>query len=331
MKIGYIGGFWSTNIGNSFYNIGMLWMLKKIYGDKNVFFIPDPPQVNWPNLVGDYRLIESLDIDLYILSGPLLSVDIISMYSGIFESITKKGARIAFISAGAGNYTNTEAEIVSNFLNKYKINFVFTRDSQTFDLYKNKLNTLVFNGLCTSMFLNDAISPPKIISEYIVTNFPFFHEPLIKVEGDQWSIGRNSIFRRQETVAGLPVVRLQSKGALPNLKFLSSHNLVYTRKNMYYSDLPYGYLSIIKSAKVIFSDRVHTCAASLIMGSSCMYVKGQKRSKDGRSNIFFRLGLPDIYNKPVSLDFSYIESEKFEMMTALADVLPPNKIADPIL
>jgi len=55
MNIGYIGGFWATNIGNSFYNIGMIQLLTSIHGKENVHFIPDPPQVNWPLLNDDYR------------------------------------------------------------------------------------------------------------------------------------------------------------------------------------------------------------------------------------------------------------------------------------
>ena len=28
-KVGYVGGFWASNIGNSFYNIGAIHILKK--------------------------------------------------------------------------------------------------------------------------------------------------------------------------------------------------------------------------------------------------------------------------------------------------------------
>ena len=56
MRVGYIGGSWSTNIGNSFYNMGALWLLKNVYGNDNVSFIPDPPQVYWGSLDHDYGL-----------------------------------------------------------------------------------------------------------------------------------------------------------------------------------------------------------------------------------------------------------------------------------
>jgi len=180
---------------------------------------------------------------------------------------------------------------------------------------------MVYDGLCTSMFLNDAISPPKIDDKYVVTNFPYWHEPLIESRGDNWIVKRAIIHRQQDQIAGFPIVRLQSSGIIPNIKFFRTEKLMYPRRNMYYSDLPYGYLSILKSANHIFSDRVHTCASGLILGSSCMYIKGQKRSKDGRNNIFLRLGLPEIYDKPVLLNMPYIESEKIKMKDALTSAI----------
>ena len=57
MRIGYIGGHWHTNIGNSFYNIGALHLLKKLYPD-SVYFIPDPAQEYWAKLKNDYKFID---------------------------------------------------------------------------------------------------------------------------------------------------------------------------------------------------------------------------------------------------------------------------------
>lgn len=321
MNVGYIGGFWATNIGNSFYNIGMLWLLRSVLGEKNVHFIPDPPQVNWPRLRSDYSLIDKLEIDLYIISGPILGYAVEQIYSHIFDRISENGGKIGFISAGAVDYTEDEANFVATFLNKYNVSFVFTRDSETYNLLKNKLVTYVYDGLCTSMFLNDAIAPPKVKEDYVVTNFPYWHEPVIKTIDSQWLVEKRPILSRQNEILGYPIVRLQSAGIMPNFRFLKTDRLLYTRNNMYYSDLPYGYLSILKSAKYIFSDRVHTCAAGLILGTRCMYIKGQRRSRDGRNNIFLRLGLSDIFHKPVALDMLYIETEKNKMKSALIQVL----------
>lgn len=321
MNVGYIGGFWSTNIGNSFYNIGMLWLLRDVLGEKNVHFIPDPPQVNWPRLKSDYSLIDKLEIDLYIISGPIFGYGIAQIYSNIFDRITRKGGKIGFVSVGAVDYTEDEANFVATFLSKYNVSFIFTRDNETYNLYKNKLEAYVYDGLCTSMFLNDAITPPKVKEDYVVMNFPYWYEPVIKNIDGQWLVEKRPILSRQNEILGYPIVRLQSAGIIPNFRLLKTDKFLYTRNNMYYSDLPYGYLSIIKSAKYIFSDRVHTCAAGLILGNRCMYIKGQRRSKDGRNNIFLRLGLADIFHKPVALDMLYIESEKTKMKSSLTQAL----------
>lgn len=321
MNIGYIGGFWATNIGNSFYNIGMLELLKIAGSQNNIYFIPDPPQVNWSRINGDYSIISKLNIDLYIISGPIFGTNLEKIYSNIFEEIKKRGGKLAFISAGAVEYSEAEADSVASFLSTHHVEFVFTRDSQTFELYKDRLNTNVYDGLCTSMFLNDAVNPPDINDEYIVTNFPFWHEPVIERVENKWIVKKGLSLSRQDKIIDIPIVRLQSKGIIPNLRFINTGRFLFNRTNMYYSDLPYGYLAILKSAKIIFSDRVHTCAAGLILGNSCMYIKGQRRSRDGRNNLFLRLGLQDIYEKPVSLDMTYIESEKTIMINQLSRLL----------
>jgi hypothetical protein len=322
MKMGYIGGFWSTNIGNSFYNLGALWLLREVFGKENVSFVPDPPQVYWSTLREDYDLIPKLDLDMVIVSGPILGVALEKIYGKRFDEIAANGGQIGFLSAGAIAYTEKEADSVSQFLNKYPISFVFTRDSVTYELYKDRLNTHVYDGLCTSMFLNDAITPPDVNDKYVVFNFSYFlHDPEITKTNEDWVV-RKSIFKKaQEKFMSYPVVRIKSSPYIPNIKYFRSTKFVFPRKNMYFSDLPYGYLSILKSSKYIFSDRVHTCAAGLIFGSKCMYVKGGKRSNDGRNNLFARLNLPDIYERPVSLDFDYIESEKEKMKRELLLVL----------
>jgi hypothetical protein len=321
MKVGYIGGSWSTNVGNAFYNLGALWLLKKVYGEENVSFVSDPPQVYWESLSNDYGLISKLEVDLLVISGPILGGNVKTIYKSIFDNAEKNGQSIAFISAGSVLYTEEEADLVSEFLNQYNISFVFTRDSETYKLYKDKLNTVVFDGLCTSMFLNDAISPIKLRSEHAVFNFSYFHDPEIVRRNGTWTVAKRKLFQPiQTSLLDYPIVRIKSSPYFPNIKFFKSTKLVYSRANMYYSDLPYGYLSILKSANYVFSDRVHTCAAGLVFGSKCMYIKGGKRSRDGRNSIFSRLGLKDIYTKPVSLDFDYIKIEKHKMEAKLLSI-----------
>lgn len=311
MKIGYIGGFWATNIGNSFYNLGALYLLKKIFDEKNVYFVPDPPGWMW-NVENNYDFISKIKLDLVFISGPCLNYKIVSVYKPIFEAFKKNNIKIAFISVGASKYTKDESEFVQNFLNEYNVNYMFTRDEETYNLYK-ECSFPVYNGLCTSMFLNDATSviPIQESEKYNVMNFSFSHEPIIEEVKNNYIIKKRKLFKFQKSLSNMKIVRPN------NTMFSRIKYFLFNRDNIYYSDLPYGYLSIFKHAENVFSDRVHSCAATLILGGKAMYIKGSKRSHDGRNNLFKRIKVDTIYEKPSSLDFEYINEEKNKMIDEL--------------
>jgi hypothetical protein len=313
MKIGYIGGFWATNIGNSFYNLGALHLLNDVFGKNDVYFLPDPPQEYWSKIKNDYKWIQNLDLDLFIITGPSLNKWHIDVFKPIFDVLKSKNKKIAYLSVGASTYTENEADLVSEFINNYPIEFIMTRDEITYNLYKNKVNTKIFNGICTSMFLNDAVNVPKVNDNFIVSNFTFFKEPFIEYKNNNWIYTHSFFPKFQNEINSYKVVRPNNSFFIPILPKIHKGGLIFNRDNIYYSDLPYGYLSILKSAKKVFSDRVHTCAATLILGGEAMYIKGSKRSADGRKNLFLRIGLNDIFKKPVSLDFNLINKEKEKM------------------
>jgi len=319
MRVGYIGGFWATNIGNSFYNLGALHLLKKVYGEDNVYFIPDPPQEYWSKISNDYKMIQNLDLDLFIITGPSLNTWHIDVFKPIFDELLKKEKKLAYLSVGASAYTEEEASLVSEFINNYPVEFIITRDETTYNLYKDKVNTKIYNGICTSMFLNDAVNVPIVNDDYIVSNFSYFKEPFIWNESGEWKHKHTFIPKFQKVINNYKVVRTNNSFFIPSFPKLHKGKLIFNRDNIYYSDLPYGYLSILKSAKKVFSDRVHTCAATLILGGEAMYIKGSKRSGDGRKNIFSRIGLEDIFERPVKLDFNFIKEEKNKMEQFLDD------------
>ena len=62
---------------------------------------------------------------------------------------------------------------------------------------------------------------------------------------------------------------------------------------------------------------MHSCAAALILGNKAMYIKNAKRSKDGRNKLFKRIGIENIYEKPSTLDFNYINTHKNLMIEFL--------------
>ncbi|MCT4616230.1 MAG: polysaccharide pyruvyl transferase family protein [Marinifilaceae bacterium] len=317
MKIGYIGGYWVTNIGNSFYDIGIMHLLKEIVGEDKVFMVPDLASLFW-NVKNNYEPIVDLDLDLILFGGPVLG-KFLFPYEQILKKINPK-VKIGFISAGCSDYTEEEKLKVLDFLKCYmdRISFICTRDSKTYNLYKDS-NFPVFDGVCGSMFLNDAVSVPKLNKDYFVFNFSYRTEPYIDIKSNNIELRKKSLFTKfQTSLQGFEIVRTN------HFLFTWIKYFLFNRPNIYYSDIPYGYFSIYKNAKTVFSDRVHTCAATLILGNKAMYIKGTKRSHDGRNNLFKRIGVSEIYDKPVALNFEYINKEKEKMVNFLKVQLNKN-------
>jgi hypothetical protein len=308
MKIGYIGGFWATNIGNSFYDLGAISLLENIYGKENVYFIPDIANWFW-KVSNNYEPLFDIKLDICLFAGPIFNQGIFN-YNTIFDNLLEKDIKIGFISSGASLYTLEEKNNVCNFLKKYKknISFISTRDNETYNLYKD-FGVNCYNGLCTSMFLNNAVNIPALEKNYIVYNFHYFKEPFINLINNNAKVSkRSSLLSFQDTLNGMDIIRTNHE------TFTRFKWLLFNRPNMYYCDIPYGYLTIYKNSRYVFSDRVHTCAATLILGGTAMYIKGSKRSNDGRNNLFKKIGVEDIYNEPVKLNFEYINKEKSKMI-----------------
>lgn len=319
MKVAYIGGSWSSNIGNAFYNLGTQALLESIT-DLEVYFIPDPP--HWKQFVeADFDLIGNLNVDLVILTGPCLNLKLAKIYQKICHKLAERNIKIGFISAGMSLYDRGEAEAVISFLQEIKPVFLFTRDRDTFKWFEDLKETIVYDGICTSMFLNDAVKVPDLaIDEYYVLNFDEKKAPNIELV--EYGVYKISAGRRkpQETINNLPIIRTD------NRSIDEGYKNIYSIPNVYHSDLPYGYLSILKNAKVVFSERVHTCASTLILGGTAQFVPIAKRSFEKRSRLFERIGVRDLLERPCQLNMEYIEEEKRQMKIALENALSSLKL-----
>ena len=317
MKIGYVNGHWHSNIGNAFYGIGAINLLRSISNNNKVFNLPDAPQVYWHDLVNNYDPLVNLDLDLILLSGPCLNIDLLQYYKNTFDNLKKKGKFIGFLSAGASNYSAEESSKVINFLKNYNIKFFFTRDRLTFALYNQKLNCPVYDGICTSMFLNKDDYANIKMRNYYIFNFNKSLEPKIFFKGNKYKFKKRIPFisRRQNSLKKKFIIRTSSEG------FTKDKKDIFFEKDCYWSSTPDGYLSIYKSALTVFSDRVHSCCAALILGRKAMYFKNNKRSSDNRSSIFHRIKLEKIFTEPVMLNMKFINQEKKKMKKFLTKFL----------
>ena len=315
MKIAYIGGHWHINIGNSFYNLGALSFLRNTFPQHEIFFVPDPPQELWQGVDSDYKVIPNLDCDLFVFCGPSFNKFLPLVYRETFELLKSKNKKIAFLSVGASEYTETEAEFVIDFLSRYPVEFITTRDKSTYELYKNRMQSHIHDGICTSMYLNECNPVANINGKFYVFNFSYFSEPIINYVAGEYLHQKRGFRSFQQEFLGTKIIRTCSSAAKP------FSSLIYNRPNLYWSDLPDGYLSIYKSANIVFSDRVHSCCAALSLGGTAMYFKLSSRSSDGRNRLFDKLGVSEIFHRPQKLNVNYIDDEKAKMATFLNGIL----------
>ena len=314
LKIAIVGGSWSSNIGNAFYNVGAEWVLKQLGHD--VSFYPESPR--WKRDVNDsYDPVADLDVDLVILMGPCLKDRLAYVYENTFKKLYQRNIKVGYLSAGMAVYTQSEADLVEKIFNRYPPAFISTRDHECYRFFVNRVSCPIYSGICASMFLSDAIHPLKLAKNpYIVYNFDQV-EPLLEIDTyGVASVQTPSNNQPPSSHLNLDIIRTN------NLSIDEGYDLIYRRPNVYHSDLPQGYCSILAGAQTVYSERLHTCAATLIYGRPAQYIPNSSRSYEKRNLIFDRIGVPEIFLKPQYLDMNYISKEKSEMMKFLNKVIP---------
>ena len=318
MKVAYIGGLWSRNIGNAFYNLGTEAFLKKV-GIEEVYFVPDPPQWDCMEINGNYDLIGSLDVDLVLLTGPCLNLKLREIYEKTFTKLHNNNIPFAFLSAGMSLYDKGEAKEGAELLRKYSPEFIFTRDDFSANLLREENIPNIFSGICMSMYLNEAVKLPKLTEEkYLVLNFDETEPVLIGNAEKGFLSQKRNWFKRNNLPAaidGVQVVRTRNDSS--NLPFQN----IYSRPNSYHSDLPYGYLALLQNAEYVLTERVHTCAATLILGGKCQYIPNSNRSLEKRTSLLEKVMEEPFMEKPSVISKSKLNAEKEKVENKFKSVI----------
>lgn len=319
-RVVILGGSWSSNVGNAFYNIGAQWLLSQIVDDAQ--FVPESPR--WKeHCQGDFDFIGHLDCDLVLLVGPCLNLKLSDVYSESFEKLYARGIKVGYLSVGMSIYDHGEADCVREFFERFPPAFLATRDDLTFQFFKDRVSCPIYSGLCTSLFLNDAYTPPPVSGDpYVVFNFDS-DEPELQIAQDgvaTFAPETRSIFGRRSReypteLDGKQIVRTC------NLSIDDGYRQIYQRPNTYHSDLPWGYCSILKHAHRVYSERVHTCAATLIYGTEAQFLAKSARSFEKRSLLFEQIGLQDIFSRPVRIDFDVLNPLKEKLTQFLRETI----------
>lgn len=330
-KIAFVGGFWSTNIGNAFYNIGTKYLLKNCFPNDDLYFISDQQNYFGHNIYfkKKYFDINSYwDVDYIVLNGPMLNEPSIRYWKSTLKNI-KKETKVILLSCGSMRYNEKEYEVVRRFLKKINLFILSTRDTYTYEKYHD-LAEYSYDGICSAFFLPEAQKTLDLgrYGKFVVLNFDKKNEPKInyyedkkdlkikrgtkifELLGKKWVITKNYMpIHRTLNIGEYKIIRTCHKcNPFPKKS-------LYTKKGIFISDIPYSYLNIYANADVVFSDRVHACVVSLAYGKHAMLF-----SNSPRACLFDKFNINDLKKKPVKIDLNKLEIEKTKLKKFLCSI-----------
>lgn len=326
----YAGGFWATNIGNAFYNLGLLYILKESSPEADIYFLNDQSGWFWRERGGnpsnDLNYLQYIKPDFLVLAGPLINKQFTKIWEPTLKILFSKGVNLVLLSVGCVEYNDYERNLMREFFKKYPPYILMARDQYTYDNFKD-LATHAYSGICAAFFVPYVYKPIKTdLGKYLIFTFDTTPEPefnivncqencsnTIEFNGIKLQIKRKSKFNLKRrsyitTLNDYKIVRtvhscIPSTTILIKGKFI--HSNVFRKKNSFVSDIPYGYLNLYANTQGTFSDRVHACVVTLAYGNPAMLF-----SKNPRSVLFERFGLDDIRRRPVLLAREKLNIEK---------------------
>lgn len=350
MRIAVLAGYFSTNIGNSFFQLGAEHALRRALPDAHIALIGDQPgywnveKGNHPNAL-DYAA--NLDVDALVVLGPVFRPEIEGILGKALRAQRKKGCKICVLAAGMMQYDQPTVDRCKRLLDDIQP-FVFTtRDRETFQLLGGSAQH-AFDGVDVATFVSDLHKPfPTDLPPYLVLNFDQIPEPrfertqpgahadkhtrVFEWEGETWA-ARQPSFRTEMAYrsraflfaeAFLPGKRA-APTSLRDLRVLRTDHRYnpflprrsYQRPDTYAGDIPHTYLNMYANTRATFSNRVHACVATVSYGHPAMLF-----TRSPRARLLSRLGLDDITKRPVALDTAWLAQEKENLIAFLRQTL----------
>lgn len=347
-NIAVMAGYWSTNIGNSFFQLGAEYLMKQIFPNDNVFIFADQPgywNVSKGNPANSLPLLENMQLDYLVIQGPFLRPEFNKIWQNTLRELQKNGTKIIVLAAGMMKYDDKNVRQYRRWLEETPPFIFSTRDSDTYkgvhDLAEHS-----YDGVDTALFVADIFEPPALnFGDYIVYNFDKWPEPQIWYTGDSTASGVPDIsfefdshnwnvkfpsFRKGLVQKSRLIQTLDSWIPEKVVDNLNGYHVVRTdhrtnpfylrnthrRPNTFAHDLPQGYLALYANTKLTLSNRVHACVATMVYGNSAMLFSATPRAR-----LLDRLGATEISERPVRLDLDYISTEKRKMTEWLKSVV----------
>jgi len=347
-RIGVLTGYWSTNIGNAFFQLGAVYALERAYPGAHVFPIGDQPgywctdKGNPPNSL-DYA--KHLDLDAIVILGPYVRPEMTGIVSDLIRTQHAKGAKLIVMAAGMMSYDDATIATSRDLMKECPPHIFTTRDTETYEALGD-LARHAYDGIDVATFVSDLFPRvPTDIDPYVALNFDQIPEPVIapadrfsgrvdrsfEFDGVTYRVrqpGRRTelcykhrayIFldswlglngAQQDRIGDWGIVRTDHRYN----PFLMKKN--YRAPNLYTGDVPYSYLNIYANAHLTISNRVHACVATVSYGNAAMLF-----TRSPRAYLLKRLGLDNIKNEPQRADLAYLRAEKNRLIGWLGERL----------
>ena len=345
-KVAFIGGFWSPNIGNAFFNMGAQYVLNQVFGEDNVTMVFDQPAyiTQWNTQKGnppqaiDYWA--HLNVDYVVLLGPVITKAFLNVWKPTLEILKSRGIKYMILSAGMMKYDERVIEGVKEYFKTNPPYVMTTRDSDTFNTFKDFVPN-IYDGICFAFFMPECYKPISTdLKPIMAVNFDKIDEPYIYIDEPKKNADISFEFDGQKI--GMKFGGLISRLGLKTDRFtdalvymmsplprgkrplkIGKYNIirtdhrfspmfmrkVYRYNNSFCADIPHTYANIYAESELTLSDRVHACAVTLAYGNAAYLF-----AKTGRSALLHRVGAVDIEKKPVKIDLDYLKNEKHRLI-----------------
>lgn len=332
MKIASVRGWWSTNIGNSLFQISAEGLFNEI--GAHVITVPDAPgfmNVKKGNPENYFEFMDFIDADYYCIHGPFFRKEFDKIYLENLKRLKQRGVKLIGLGVGAMHYDEKAISYYNNWLKECDFDLIATRDELTYNFLKGKVRKL-YNGIDLGFLIKFYRPQPNFLNneKIICFNFdqilePTFYEDVngvIQIDNKKYSYKKSLSNEPRGNLKKLfPFIRPYFKKfneiELEGYKIIRtdhrfnpySRKKIYSDKNTFAMDTPEGYLLAYANSKITLSNRVHANVATLSYGNTAMYFSDSKRA-----NLLNRLGLEEIYERPLSLDYTKLISEKEKLI-----------------
>ena len=315
LKVGMYIGAWPQNIGNAFFDLGALAIIKKIAPNADIYrtggavhwMFNASAKKNQTRAVRKLRQIsntplernqnsfeigQAAEVDLLVFAGMSMCEEFVVNNGKTFIEASKRGVPVLLLGTGGSLYTERDTQVFADFINSLSKTAIITRDDDTYNMFKGKVKN-IFSGIDCAFFLPDYYTPPKLhLPDYNVECFDEFldtkvtHQEgrlVLRAHHDMWGPLRNEYINKPMTLV---------------------------------SDIPEDYLTIYSQSKVTYSDRVHACVATLAYGN-----EAQLFSQTPRKALFHKIGVPDITKKVCKLNSDLFGELKHKQVTQAKEFL----------